>query len=111
MRISDGSSDVCSSDLAVGEQRAERHHELHTELLGDADDLLAEAAPAHVGLDTAEQHLVAIAVGGVEPADGDLRRGPGRRQGVVWGKSVSGRVGLGGRRIIKKKKKKRKKER
>src|SRR3546814_19257572 len=30
---------------------------------------------------------------------------PRGRKGVVWGKDVSGRVGLGGRRIIKKKKK------
>src|SRR3546814_10973218 len=34
------------------------------------------------------------------------RGGGGDRESVVWGKSVSGRVGLGGRRIIKKKKQK-----
>src|SRR3546814_14188045 len=103
MRISDWSSDVCSSDLIMGrpgprKRRLQRSMDavgeagsgvivmLMRPLPGSAD---AEAAPA--------------------PAGGmDLRTyGIGAqidRKSVVSGKSVSVRVDLGGRRIIKKKK-------
>src|SRR3546814_19333886 len=81
MRISDWSSDVCSSDL-----RPLSDDEL--------DDLLSELqkrqkrARAESQFGTADEAVIA--------AD---------RKSVVEGKSVSVRVDLGGRRILKKKKK------
>src|SRR3546814_12161783 len=78
MRISDWSSDVCSSDLQVREERLDQ-------------DLLAREVVEQAALGDA---------GGV----GDrLDRGAADRKSVVSGKSVSVRVDLGGRRIIKKK--------
>src|SRR3546814_14578348 len=68
MRISDWSSDVCSSDLHLDVDR--QFHAGHHQ-------------------SAAHRHL------GTLPAD---------RKSVVLGKSVSVRVDLGGRRIIKKKK-------
>src|SRR3546814_14061941 len=98
MRISDWSSDVCSADL------------------GDV------VVPPHLA-----QHPVAsrhLALGAVDRIDrrGQLEGGGDRRalghgervqrlavvvdrKSVVWGKRVSVRVDLGGRRIINKKKK------
>src|SRR3546814_13283447 len=78
MRISDWSSDVCSSDL--------RRH--------------ASGMPG--GLRRGRRtlgHCAAPRPGGHPAFHGD-------RKSVVWGKSVSVRVDLGGRRIIKKKRKK-----
>src|SRR3546814_7212885 len=78
MRISDWSSDVCSSDLAVGRL-----------LQG-----LVRAVDAFVQAGHRLDEL------GAALADG-FRRGD--RERVVEGKSVSVRVGLGGRRRMKKK--------
>src|SRR3546814_19696401 len=86
MRISDWSSDVCSSDLVVaGDARA------------GFDHALAERE-RRVGIRTAgqERRYVGRQVGVVGLED---------RKSVVWGKSVSVRVDVGGRRIIKKKSK------
>src|SRR3546814_13804507 len=85
MRISDWSSDVCSSDLQI--------------VLGDAElEMLAarRLAPAlgRDDLDLAE-HVLAFAT----REDATLVD----RKSVVEGKSVSVLVDLGGRRIIKKK--------
>src|SRR3546814_13514604 len=89
MRISDWSSDVCSSDLVDVEQLADG-------LVGCTDDVLVEQAhdqPARRrGLDVP----IPIASHVGQP----LVRSEERRVG----KSVSVRVDLGGRRIIKKKK-------
>src|SRR3546814_7410816 len=77
MRISDWSSDVCSSDLdgdGVGRSGIQRGDTLHAEHLGLAD-------PYRFAVDD---------------------RGDADRKSVVKGKSVSVRVVLGGRRIIKK---------
>src|SRR3546814_14153021 len=95
MRISDWSSDVCSSDLAVRRPAAAR---------GAGGDRLPAAADG------------AIVRGGAGDGGGAGRgiarrkaarhRGVGAwrdRKSVVSGKSVSVRVDLGGRRIIKKK--------
>src|SRR3546814_19189262 len=97
MRISDWSSDVCSSDLTV--------------VRGDVDEVEIDAGPGdaagevseHTGLvvDVDDDHVVLMA-----------DRQIGQRQGidrksVVQGKSVSVRVALGGRRILKKKQQKR----
>src|SRR3546814_15219556 len=77
MRISDWSSDVCSSDLLRAGGRRDRRR--------DAPGQRRGAAPRRRGR--------------------RLRRGRRRtdRKSVVSGKSVSVRVDLGGRRIIKKK--------
>src|SRR3546814_5350068 len=87
MRISDCSSDVCSSDLAPTSDRS------GTVLLrferGVATVLL------DVGVAT-DERVTGLRVTGVAVADED-------RKSVVSGKSVSVRVDLGGRRIIKKK--------
>src|SRR3546814_14771433 len=91
MRISDWSSDVCSSDL----DRAQCRGDVLAVLGGDhhaqrIDDPVTrervDLEPQLVG----RQHLLA------------LHRED--RKSDVWGKSVSVRVDLGGRRIIKKKK-------
>src|SRR3546814_18147290 len=74
MRISDWSSDVCSSDLADG-GRQPRGEQPRTGAQRAAD----AAGPDHFG------------------------RGARDRKSVVAGKSVSVRVDLGGRRILKKK--------
>src|SRR3546814_15005196 len=88
MRISDWSSDVCSSDLAeAGARRgaAARDSRAPEARLRRADRRLAEARPAADALPPA-----------VEAGGGD-------RKSDVSGKSVSGRVDPGGSRIIKKK--------
>src|SRR3546814_16200487 len=89
MRISDWSSDVCSSDLPQA-----------TAVIG-VDDEPSRAIAASLGGGHAVKR---VAVGrsvetGVFAADGVLDR-----KSVVLGKRVSVRVDLGGRRIIKKQK-------
>src|SRR3546814_14204848 len=107
MRISDWSSDVCSSDFPSAEGLREqcgvevrseepalpRHGEEHAvaRLFGRARLFLGRCAERlH-----RQQHGGAGRLG-LEVAQGD-------RKSVVSGKSVSVRVDLGGRRIIKKK--------
>src|SRR3546814_19770301 len=89
MRISDWSSDVCSSDLlaqatsAPAVDRAHRHRqELPRLCAGEGSDRRQAIGPI--------------------PALAAIGRGADRKS-VVEGKSVSVRVVLGGRRIIKKK--------
>src|SRR3546814_18577641 len=74
MRISDWSSDVCSSDLEAEQGRRGVRVELHADAV----------------------------VGEIEAAEGGDQAVGGDRKSVVEGKSVSVRVDLGGRRIIKK---------
>src|SRR3546814_15925611 len=89
MRISDWSSDVCSSDLdgkLVGQRRA--------------------ALLALVEVGEARRQAGAHAAGGLHRIGklgrvGAGERHHGDRKSVVWGKGVSVRVDLGGRRIIK----------
>src|SRR3546814_10929107 len=84
MRISDWSSDVCSSDLhraydvEIGQAR------LHHHAVGALGEVLRDFAPGFLGVRGV--HLIGPLV--------DWRS-------VVSGKSVSVRVDLGGRRIIK----------
>src|SRR3546814_7716930 len=96
LRISDWSSDVCSSDLAMVRQSRARN----IELLLDAPDRQALRPGPH-------QHPVDLQAGRIaerlelcgcffEFQD---------RKSVVEGKSGSVRVGLGGRRNLKKKNK------
>src|SRR3546814_12970690 len=90
MRISDWSSDVCSSDLL-------RHGALE-QITRDHSLLEEMIARGHYSREDAQRlvrkNIVTRALG-VENED---------RKSVVSGKSVSVRVDLGGRRIIKKKK-------
>src|SRR3546814_14066130 len=95
MRISDWSSDVCSSDLGLSHADFALAHPL-----GQPGAAVLAGVPfVHAG-----QDFVAVmdrdhrAFGqGVEVTVGD----DGDRKSVVKGKSVSVRVELGGRRIIK----------
>src|SRR3546814_12553433 len=80
MRISDWSSDVCSSDL--WEQRFQANRAKIAELYDERFCRMWEA------------YLIGCEMG---------FRYQGDRKSVVLGKSVSVRVDLGGRRIIKKK--------
>src|SRR3546814_18205805 len=84
MRISDWSSDVCSSDLYARGVRAERGRATRRAGCFRTRDRRSAPRP-HWGVARA-------------------RRATRDRKSVVSGKSVSVRVDLGGRRIIKKKK-------
>ena len=59
----------------LGQQGAEGHHQLDTELVGAGEQLGAELAPLHVRLDAAQEHHVPVRAG--RPGDVHLRRGPG----------------------------------
>src|SRR3546814_20213345 len=89
MRISDWSSDVCSSDLARGGGRACRTHDFVTHRIDRTHVINDTVGEVDRQLLAARQHILYAFV----------RRD---RKSVVEGKSVSVRVDLGGRRIIKK---------
>src|SRR3546814_11829401 len=110
MRISDWSSDVCSSDLAFPHIGGDRH---------EAAFLLVEIEEvrlvwhAHQAAVVAVDPVVVIAGGargaaalGQHGSVANIVKLEQDRKSVVWGKSVSVRVDLGGGRIIKKKKNK-----
>src|SRR3546814_20593031 len=121
MRISDWSSDVCSSDLVDVVEAGDRDHRSEDLALHDLVVLqgaghhgrLVEEAVA-VGGPAAGGDLDVLAAGGALDEAGDavaLARRDERadlvladRKSVVSGKSVSVRVDFGGRRIIKTKK-------
>src|SRR3546814_11997649 len=94
LRISDWSSDVCSSDLGQGPRRRLRRDppQPHPPLRADGRQLGGVAGARR------RRRLRWRRV-----RDADLRGALGDRKSGVWGKSVSVRVDLGGRRIIKKK--------
>src|SRR3546814_18985398 len=109
MRISDWSSDVCSSDLdaARGRTVAARIGEQHRRLEAGDEPLVAVRRRVGEGvqrlgvLDHAADEIEAhVRQAGIAVA-GEQRLAD--RKSVVEGKSVSLRVVLGGRRIIKKK--------
>src|SRR3546814_16046373 len=89
MRISDWSSDVCSSDLAlvVGDWVNDKQH-LRQPLL----KWLTASGERRVKVDATGKAAHTIIT---------LNKRYGDRKSVVSGKSVSVRVDLGGRRIIK----------
>src|SRR3546814_13524059 len=93
MRISDWSSDVCSSDLAARNQllgvasQSEKLQGVRPEGMEDAPEL-------RVQIDRVKARALGLSIADVNGTD---------RKSVVSGKSVSVRVDLGGRRIIKKK--------
>src|SRR3546814_19927270 len=109
MRISDWSSDVCASDLVQLVQRLDvETHDAHVERAGDLVGALAhtgehDALGRHAGVQRAAQFADRDDVGTDAGASHPLQDGD--RKSVVEGKSVSVRVDLGGRRIIKKKNK------
>src|SRR3546814_19830857 len=97
MRISDWSSDVCSSDLADLVGRTGQSLTEIVTAIKKVSDIVAEIAAA-----SREQ---ATGLDQVNTAVGSMDEMTQRdRKSVVEGKSVSVRVDLGGRRRIKKKK-------
>src|SRR3546814_19355562 len=111
MRISDWSSDVCSSDLVdVALHLGHVEARLQAAGLENRDADLRHEAP---GAGSAVKQAAERAAGGTGGSGQADAREEGRacgadadRKSVVSGKRVSGRVDLGGRRIIKKKTKK-----
>src|SRR3546814_16170612 len=93
MRISDWSSDVCSSDLQP-QGFPQRGREIRPPHAGE------QRWPQPV-LDQLRENPRSHRKADVQPGRGSAA---GDRKSVVKGKSVSVRVDLGGRRIIKKKK-------
>src|SRR3546814_15092528 len=99
MRISDWSSDVCSSDLLEGHRydggrqhhHAQRHQRRGDDQVDDEEGQKDQEADLERGLELAGDE------GGQQDREGDRKSG-------VWGKSVSVRVDLVGRRIYKQKK-------
>src|SRR3546814_11076984 len=103
MRISDWSSDVCSSDLEVAARPIEQDMVGHADRVGGA---VARQAVHRLARDLAGKLLVQrLRLLGRQPRRAGFGAARGRtdRKSVVEGKSVSVRVDLGGRRIIKKK--------
>src|SRR3546814_15278823 len=117
------SSDVCSSDLYAGnvaravdavpeqvEADPDVAHAGRGEGAGDVVDDLHARPPCARRAGIAAFGDPACGIGGPSAAGraaritAFLRECPIDRKSVVWGKSVSVRVDLGGRRIIKKKK-------
>src|SRR3546814_18832296 len=98
MRISDWSSDVCSSDLVLSEQvRGDPRLDAEHQLLALFFRLHRLGRELRDVRDEGDFGRDRVLRGGVEHEPG---LGPARKS-VVWGKSVSVRVDLGGRRIIK----------
>src|SRR3546814_14050796 len=116
MRMSDWSSDVCSSDLAMEATPLAKLKEKLVRLSHVAVERIPPDWHAWLGLSTADAETAwAVAreeEGSAVPADDfDAREvaalifaGHLDRKSVVLGKSVSVRVDLGGSRIIKKEK-------
>src|SRR3546814_11141514 len=97
MRISDWSSDVCSSDL----DRARQYCCIVHPRTAEAD----VGQPAtRIGWVFDTDHGK-VAAAGSENANGSTISDPGERHSFVSGKRVSVRVDIGGRRIMKKKNK------
>src|SRR3546814_16577128 len=104
MRISDWSSDVCSSDLL---------NRRRTPFLVDGGDYahgchrrpVKSVAERCQRVEVGDAGCGGVDVGGQRSDRAAPPVAPGDRKGVVEGKSVSVRVDLGGRSIIKKKKK------
>src|SRR3546814_12834747 len=103
MRISDWSSDVCSSDLsATGEITGTAGI---SELGASGDVMLSLLNGAMAGRGRLE-----VSTQGIAGCMAGAAFGQSDRKRVVSGKRVSGRVDQGGRRYLKKKKKQQAKE-
>src|SRR3546814_17736896 len=116
MRISDWSSDVCSSDLIYLKVCAPpetvrvlvpRRWRLDPPgTFMRRDDIQPDATPLPDGYRLEQDTTDSIDTMRVLAADDSVgANGQVDRKSVVWGKSVEGRVDLGGVRIIKKKNK------
>src|SRR3546814_17395064 len=101
MRISDWSSDVCSSDLS-------RHRRLRAEIRPVSSLPANSRLPDRSRTDASGTQNVASARPHRPRTRTACRRAVPDRKSVVSGKRVSVRVDLGGRRFIKKKQTKRK---
>src|SRR3546814_15239008 len=97
MRISDWSSDVCSSDL----QAAEREYQ--AALQRDSNDIQAMSGLFNLYVAQNRTDAALALASRIDQTGTGSSLGPEDRKSVGSGKSVSGRVDLGGRRIIKKK--------
>src|SRR3546814_17226105 len=120
MRISDWSSDVCSSDLVGipdrryamfghGFDRDPRRTHMkidrrHTPRLGEAEKWPGHQILGVTGSDIPRHRPEQVELGALRETRGcKTRHGIQARKSVVKGKRVSVRVDRGGRRIIKKK--------
>src|SRR3546814_14135857 len=109
MRMSDWSSDVCSSDLTNRRRSSITEHSFHG--IDTSRQACLSGGVTHVSGTMCHLCLGSLIDGGDEvavaavPDPGQL--GPGDREGGVSGTSGAVRVDLGGRRIIKKKKEER----
>src|SRR3546814_20156208 len=108
MRISDWSSDVCSSDLEPRSEsvlrdvlrgKVQLDTRLQDQSLGDALVIIAFEPTEQITLVAQEQGAFDLEQIGREPFEADRRLGD--RKSLVSGKSVSVSVDLGGRRKIK----------
>src|SRR3546814_12943404 len=109
MRISDWSSDVCSSDLQSLIEKKWPGKLVFRKKLRHIDGLTYQEVPQqrrcsfYYDNDLALDEVKKVA----DQYNCDVLLSAGKdRKSVVWGKRVSVRVDLGGRRIIKKKKNK-----
>src|SRR3546814_15931479 len=96
MRISDWSSDVCSSDLPEGAAHQRVEHVLQRQRRVEPDHEIGEHLRHTPASERGWQQRYAQPE---QTYENDRRE----RKSVVEGKSVTVRVGLGGRRIHKKK--------
>src|SRR3546814_14565609 len=92
MRISDWSSDVCSSDLSDRRQHIEKFGETHRRV----------DQPRDLRIGRIDQKIFVGGVCARSVADAEMRGGDRQdRKSVLKGKSVSVRIDLGGRRTLK----------
>src|SRR3546814_15931199 len=104
MRISDWSSDVCSADLATAGAMSPGARMRHSARRSrDAVRTAAAGWPGCRARDVCPTNAIANREEGHEGSP-DIMVACGDRKSVVSGKSVAGRVELGGRRTMKKKK-------
>src|SRR3546814_16053876 len=98
MRISDWSSDVCSSDLrgVIPQERPDDAHDILGTYRIVSDQIDMKTLPADF-----EQFLSLLRRRHAAIMEARPDKSPGDRKSVVWGKSVSERVDLGGGRINK----------
>src|SRR3546814_18804168 len=109
VRISDWSSDVCSSDLAAlvafAQAQIEREADDRAVRIIGCEDVAIDRIDRGCGIDEgrAQAHILRRAIGPAGRIEDVIERASKRdRKSVVSGKSVSVRVDLVGRRIIKK---------
>src|SRR3546814_16919432 len=105
VRISDWSSDVCSSDLQKKLVDMQVEIALGLQACLRVGRLLDEGRASPEMISIIKRNSAGKALGIAREAR-DMHGGNGDRKSVVSGKSVSVRLALGVRRIIKKKKKK-----